>query len=272
MSERENVSAPANAALRPESTPLLEKHYRGLSKSYDQYLRYSGNFVPTLSKKMAEKLRLKETDRLVDLGGGTGIFTKGVLDQVHLKQPVVLVDPFAEMLRVAEDDPCIRCVESDALAFSERPEQYDKVLIKEAIHHVEDRDRLYANLYERLPKGGRVLLVHVPPDVQYPLFAAALERALSWHTPPANIMRGLHRAGFSVQHDRLTYRHRLPKELYFDMVRSQYMTVLSSFSDEEIETGLSEMAETYADQEMLSFPDIFDFVLGEKEAACGIDP
>jgi hypothetical protein len=40
------------------------------------------------------------------------------------------------------------------------------------------------------------------------------------------------------------------------------MSVLSSFSDEEIRVGLAEMKEAYADWPILEFIDHFDFILG----------
>lgn len=250
--------------LAPNEHSLLSRHYTSLSKTYDDYLYYSADFVRCLSRKMVELLRLREDDAFVDLGGGTGMYTRDILEQVRLRRPALVVDPFEEMLAVAGRHPRVRCVTADALSFSERPGTYDKILMKEVVHHVDDKDRLFRNLFERLSPGGILLLVHVPLDIDYPLFAEALRRAAHWHTKPEDLVARLGRAGFSVTRDAVDYRHAIPKAKYFEMVRGRYMSLLSSFDDDEIETGLEEMAETYADEEVLRFTDHFDYLAAEK--------
>lgn len=211
---------------------------------------------------MIDNLDLQKEDVLVDLGGGTGMYSKDILKQVELENPVILVDPFQEMLAHARGDERLECVQMDALSFSAQPRGYDKVLMKEAVHHVDDRPRLFENLHTRLSDEGALLLVHVPPDLDYPLFEKALERARHWHADPDELQEQLLEAGFEVEREGLDLRHRMPKKDYFRMVEAQYMSVLSSFSDEGLEEGLEEMAETYAATDVLEFIDHFDFIVG----------
>jgi hypothetical protein len=65
-----------------------------------------------------------------------------------------------------------------------------------------------------------------------------------------------------VVRDSLDYPHAIPEETHFATVENRYMSVLSSFSDEEIRAGLAEMKETDADWPILEFVDHFDFILG----------
>ena len=48
------------------------------------------------------------------------------------------------------------------------------------------------------------------------------------------------------------------------MVESRYMSVLSSFSAEEITEGLREMEEKYGALETLAFTDHFDYITAVK--------
>lgn len=243
----------------------LDTHYTRLAKDYDDFLYYSPNFVRTLTAKMIEKLQLKEDDTLVDLGCGTGIYSLDILKQISLKKPVIGIDPYHEMLaRIPENTP-IKRMAMDGLEFSRQPGTYDKILIKETVHHIEERDQLFANLYQRLTPNGILLLVHVPPAVQYPLFQKALERCLNWHADPNQLTEQLKHAGFRVECDAVDYPHAIPKEQYFKMVKACYMSALTSLSVEELRKGLIEMALRYKDVEVLEFVDHFDYLIAIRD-------
>jgi SAM-dependent methyltransferase len=243
---------------------MLREHYTRLAEKYDDFLYYSPKFVRTLTTKMIEKLALQPDDVLLDLACGTGMYSLDILKQVPLKHPVQAVDPFAEMLAAIPEGSGLTPVCMDALAYSAKRNGYTKAFMKEAVHHVDDKAQLFANVYDSLPQGGAFLLVHVPPTIQYPLFDAALERALNWHARPDELQKLLREAGFEVEHDDLSYLHSIPKMKYFAMVESQYMTVLSSFSAEELAAGLQEMKLRYADTELLEFVDHFDYITAWK--------
>lgn len=245
---------------------VLKRHYGRLGEKYDQYLYYSPQFVRTLTSKMVEKLQLEPDDLLVDLGCGTGMYSIDMLEQVSLNNLVVGVDPFAEMLdNIDPSAPLVR-VQEDALTYSRRATHCNKILIKETVHHVDDRPELFRNLHRQLKPSGKLLLVHVPPRVQYPLFDAALERAQGWHADPDELTEQLAEAGFAVERDAVDYPHVIPKDHYFEMVRSCYMSVLTSFSEEELAAGLQEMEERYGDRETLEFVDHFDYLTATKSA------
>lgn len=262
-----DIDSPDNPSTDVEDIDVdavVDQHYKDLGDRYNELLYYSPAFVRALTEKMVEKLKLEESDRLVDLGCGTGMYSIDMLQQVELKQPVIGVDPFETMLRHIPEDARIEPVCEDALSFSEQPGTYDKVLIKETVHHIDDRETLFSNLHDRLSDEGVLLLVHVPPNLDYPLFDAALERCLEWHADPNELTDQLKDAGFSVERDSLRYQHELPKQHYHEMVRNRYMSVLHSFDEDELNAGLKEMEERDADRDVLTFIDHFDYIAALK--------
>ncbi len=250
----------------PFSRQLLAEHYGSLAEAYDEFLYYSPDFVRTLTTRMIEHLQLGGNDRLADVGCGTAMYTLDILEQVPLRNPALGVDPYPEMLAAIPADANITPLALDALTFSRQDHPYDKVLVKETIHHVDDRPEFFANTFARLPEGGRMLLVHVPPDVKYPLFQAALDRCLGWHADPDELQEQLVDAGFTVVRDAVDYHLALPTPTYFKMVRNCYMSVLSSFEEEELLEGLAEMDEKYGHLDTLRFVDHFDYLCAVKES------
>ncbi len=248
----------------PRDHDVVHRHYQHVADTYDSYLSYEGDFVRSLAAAMVKKLDLRPDDDLVDLGGGTGLYTAAILDQVPLERVPLLVDPVAEMLDRAPDDLTAERIHADALGFAGRPGTYDKVLMKESVHHIGDRNLLFERLHERLSPGGALLLVHVPPSIDYPLFDAALARARRWHADPDELVTLLHGAGFHVERDVFEYWHSIPKTQYLAMVEDRYMSVLSTFDDTELQAGLAELGERYADVDTLEFTDRFDLIVGNK--------
>ena len=243
---------------------VVQEHYRRLGADYDRFLLYSPEFVRTVTTKMVEMLDLQQDDRLVDLGAGTGMYSLDILEQVPLRFPVIALEPFEEMIQHMPESSRIEPLVQDAVSFAKEPREYSKVLMKEMIHHIDKKEELFSNLRDHLIGDGRMLLVHVPPQLDYPLFHRALERCETWHADPDELVRILEKVGFEVARDGLDYPHAIPKDHYFRMVRGQYMSALTSFSSEEIEEGITEMESTYANRETLEFNDHFDYISATK--------
>lgn len=262
--ELHSVDQSPPSGVDPE---LVKKHYENLANRYDEFLYWSADFVGRLTDKIVEMLGLNPDDRLLDLGGGTGMYAQAILERVPLNRRVTVVDPFPQMLSMIPKDAPIDPVAADAVDYSAEAPSFDKVLMKEALHHVDRKYELFTNLYERLEAGGRILLVHVDPNlVEYPLFDAALENARNSFARPDEVMELLKRAGFEARRDQLAYRHDVPTGQYHRMVEGRYMSILTGLKDEELQEGLQQMRARDARTERLRFTETFSYVLGIKAA------
>ncbi len=255
--------------------PETAAHYQRLANSYDQNWSHSPAFLDWMAYEMVGAAGLRARDRIADVGCGTGLFTRRIRDLVQPLVPIVCIDPSEAMLTQLPADPGVRpvCGSAEQLARDHgvpgepslglAPGSLDAIVIKEAIHHVAEPDRgwVIAGLADLLDRGGRLLVVMLPTRIEYPLFPAALERFEALQPDPAAIAGHMRDAGLSASVSYQEFPLEIPKERYLGMVRDRYMSLLSTFGDEEIEAGVAFIGRRYAGR-VLSFSDRFAFVLG----------
>jgi ubiquinone/menaquinone biosynthesis C-methylase UbiE len=240
-------------------------HYDRLAASYDEsWAVHSEAFNGWMSERILERFGLQADDRVVDLGCGTGIFSNALATQVRR---VVCVDPSPEMLaQLPQNSRALVPVQASAEDVASGGvglpyEHVDAILIKEALHHVRNRDTVVAGLTRLLAPGGRMLVVTLPTVISYPLFRRALEEFTEHQPDPADIAGAMSAAGLAVKVTYDTYRREFARDRYVTMVRNRYMSLLSKFDDAELENGITEIEREHS-EEVLEFDDRFAFVLG----------
>jgi ubiquinone/menaquinone biosynthesis C-methylase UbiE len=155
-------------------------HYAKLAAKFEEYWAHGPAYVAWMAGCMLDRLELGPGDRVADIGCGTGLYSRGL---AKLAGRVVCVDPSAEMLgRVADGESgafetvCASIEDLVSGAHALPDDLYDAILLKEALHHVSDRDLALEWLAGTLAPGGRLLVVMLPPNLSYPLFGGALRR------------------------------------------------------------------------------------------------
>ncbi|MCO5968926.1 class I SAM-dependent methyltransferase [Actinoallomurus soli] len=240
-------------------------HYDRLADSYDENWAYSPEFIGWMTGCILDRLDPAPGDRVADVGCGTGLYARGLAERAGR---VVCVDPSAKMLKQLPTGDSYLPVEASAeqLASGEVPLPYDRfdtVLVKEAIHHVDDRRAVLRGLADLLADGGRLLVVMLPTRIEYPLFGEAIAMFERLQPDPEDIAAYLRDAGLRVGLDYASFPLSFSKARYLTMVRNRYMSLLSCFDDEQIEAGIAEIDKRYPG-ERLSFPDRFAFVRGVR--------
>ncbi|NEP43389.1 MAG: class I SAM-dependent methyltransferase [Okeania sp. SIO2G4] len=239
-------------------------HYKNIAKIFDNLWSYSAEYIKFTTQKIIEHLDLTPTDTLADIGCGTGIYSQEILNQIQLQHPIICVDPSAEMLAKIPANSRLNPIEMDGVKFSKNPGIYNKIFLKEAIHHIEEKFILFQNLYQRLTPGGIFLLLLWPPDIEHPLFTKALELFEKNQPRYQEMINLLQQVGFVVDMDMIEYPLEVPKNQYFEMVENRYMSMLSTFNDTELAAGLKEIEEKYQDKSVLKFNDLMVFITATK--------
>lgn len=246
----------------------LERHYEHLAAHYDATWGHRPDYLDWMEERIQSRLELKPDHWIGDIGAGTGLFLRRLMRYASPDRPVVCVDPSQAMLDRLPRDPRLRPVRATAeeVAAGRAPlpcDRFDALVVKEAVHHFSELERTLTGLAGRLAPGGRLLIVTLPPKIGYPLFQAALDRFAAGQPEPETIATALRAAGLETHVDYDEYPVRIERELWARLVRGRWMSVLSSFSDEELARGLAEMAERHPD-DPLEFPDQFAFITGRR--------
>ncbi len=248
----------------------LAVHYARLADRFDANWVYSEAFVSWMTSRICERLQPREGDRVLDAGCGTGLYARGLAPAAG---SVVCADSSAAMLRQlpagGQFVPVCVSIEEIASRGTALPYQrFEVILAKEVLHHVPRAERPAAlrGLAGLLAPGGRLLVVMLPPAIGYPLFDAALRRYGRRPIDPAEVGAVLGAAGVRAEVTYDSFRVALPKERWLAMVADRYMSLLASFSDDELRAGLSEIASRYPGP-VLEFEDRFAFILGTADQA-----
>ena len=244
-----------------------QAHYDRLAASYDQNWAYNPAYIAWMTGCILDRAAIGPGQVAADIGCGTGLYSLGLTTAASR---VICADPSQAMLGQLPSDPALIPVLASAQDIAERRvtlpgEQLDAILIKEAIHHVpaSDRQAVLHGLAGFLPPGGRILIVMLPARIEYPLFNAALERFESLQPDPAEIAAMLSSAGLETGVTYDSYRLTMRKDRYLSMVRRRYMSLLSSFTDAELEQGITEIQDRHPGDH-LKFADRFAFVRGTR--------
>ncbi|NMH91043.1 class I SAM-dependent methyltransferase [Pseudonocardia bannensis] len=243
-------------------------HYGRIARSDNDTWSDRSDYLTWMSGQIAVRLRMSSGARVADIGAGTGLFLGRLAERASPQAPILCVDPSPEMLHHLPEDPRLRPIHGTAEDVAAGRvvlpyEQLDAVLIKETIHHVTDVPGTVRGLAELLAPSGRMLVVTLPPRLDYPLFQAALGRFAAMQPEPESIANAMRAAGIETECTIEAFPVTVDRRNYIDLVGNKWMSVLSTFTDDELAAGLDEMRERYPQRE-LHFLDRFAFVRGVR--------
>ena len=245
-----------------------EEHYENIAAQYDDTWAHRPEYLSWMSDHIGKRLRMTPGSRIADIGAGTGLFLGRLAQRASPDRPILCIDPSQPMLDQLPDDPRLRPIrataEDVAAGRVKLPyEKLDGILIKETIHHVTDLPQTMQGLADLLAPGGRILVVTLPPRLEYPLFQAALDRFAVNHPEPDMIVETMRAIGLDAEVSYEEFPITVDREHWIELAGRQWMSVLHSFSPEEIAAGQEEIRERYPEP-VLDFVDRFAFICGAR--------
>lgn len=241
-------------------TANIKSHYEAHSdSSYESAYFYSpGEYTTYLCNLVETRLGLKGIDqrrKLLDVGGGTGNFTRMLVDNNDGLEAVV-IEPFLQKSDVIEDDK-LRFVQDNAERFATEDDVwwrkgFHQVLMKEVVHHLDpsDRVKIYEGILRDLRKSGEtsspnpsILIVTRPQiEIDYPLWSEARKVWAANQPSAEDLMSELVEAGFQkVTSSVERYPCQIGFAQWVKMVKQRFWSTFSQFSDDELNDGCEEL-------------------------------
>lgn len=265
-------------------TGTTADHYSQHSaKSYDSaFFSSDEDYVHYLTKLIQEKFKWRKNENdasitatsltLLDIGGGTGTFTKRLIDEYPSFKAIVM-EPFLETSKDAyennNDKSNISFCKASADDFLREDNLlkddvpilrtgYHHVLMKEMIHHITESNRTaifraihtgFQTLQFYHDSAAALLIVTRPKyDIDYPLWPAANKIWEANQPDPQSIIQDLEDAGFQkVVTTTHAFACRVNIERWKRMIQRRFWSTFSSFTDAE----LLEACKTYDDHPKL---------------------
>jgi hypothetical protein len=238
-----------------------------------------------------QQAQFQQPRHILDIGGGTGNFAQALLLVVEVEEEeedagentskgggesaqghhITVVDPFLDPTATIESSQQqLSFVKESAEIFltprttntttTSWRSNVHQVLLKEVVHHLEDRVGIFRGMYNDLqqspedsssPSPFPSLLIVTRPqtEIDYPLWDAA-RQVWKDHQPSADLLcRELQQAGFTdIQQTLEAYPCQISLTRWQSMIQQRFWSTFSNFSDAELQEACQLIADEYQDR------------------------
>lgn len=237
-------------------------HFDTIADIFNRIWYFSDDYKDFVISHICHDLALTHEDILADIGGGTGSFTSRLAQEAALTR-AYCVEPSCAMCEEAAKLTDVTAICADAHTFLASHIPFTKMLFKEVIHHIRDREHFWKTVYTSLPHNGKILIITRPQNIAFPFFTAA-KVEFGRNQPSQDMLEDeLHLGGFSITTHLRSHTFTLSKEDWYTMLRHRFMSDLGVFTDNEIEEGIIEIDKKYP-EEHLEIVDNLIFIIATK--------
>lgn len=179
-------------------------------------------------------LQMTGSDRVCDLAGGTGRIAYCIRQLVGLYRPIVCVNPCPPI----EPFLGVYYAKTDLLEYAKtNPKAFTKVLIREAIHHIQP-EQLKTVLEMLIPKHPSQLLIIARS--KYPNYPFSSKMQLNWAKSQPDLQlytNILKETDLKFRIETFTFPVVMSQEEWLEMIRKRIGSCFSRevFSDDELE-------------------------------------
>ena len=179
-----------------------------------------------------------------------------IKSDIKMEKPIVCVEPAKAMFEVASRKEGVVAINKTAEEFfSSKPDYPIKVvLMNGCVHLFTNADLVFSGLAKYLPKDG-VCMITLPRDGTFPLFETARKEAIASDKKhdSSNYRTLIESKGLRCKVVEKVSLQRVEKALLYEAIRNKFITLLTKYSEEELEEGITELEACYKDVDMIEF-------------------
>ena len=220
----------------------ISKHYADVANDYDDIYGFSYHYVADFAIK---HLKLQPDDLLADIRAGTGAITSLIWNKSLLDNPILCVDPSNDMLKIAEKRNGLKtCLATADDFFCGKPHAHyicNKLMFMSSANLFQDPYQTFRSAFEYLPANGLLVVLQRSTECTLPVWKSLLAKGIECSHTVDRYRDQLERAGFRVTLSVETGESTMAKREWYDKLRKKMFTIMSGFSDEEIEEGIREL-------------------------------
>ena len=220
---------------------LFLGHYDKVADNYDDYFM---EIHDAQVKSVVEKLDLQPHHVMVDVGSGTCRFAEEVYKFAQLQNPIWCVEPFAEMLVKAKRRKGVLPVLRDGEEFFSDASLcgwFDRVLLIQSYHHLEDPLSVLKNIERSLRSGGICSIWNLTSHSGFDMFSQVTQARHYPSSRHEETYKLLKQANFEVETSEVHLTYALTKSKLYSMLRGRFISNLYKLTDQEIEDGIKEL-------------------------------
>jgi trans-aconitate methyltransferase len=240
----------------------MTSHFDSIASDFNELWLFSDQYRNWITKEIATQLQFNETDILVDIGGGTGLFTNLLKETTPVKK-VFCVEPSKEMYLEAKKIKNICAINENCADFLQLHKEFSKILFKEVVHHIQNRPETWEKVFSLLPSRGKLLIVTRPKNTTLPLFRAAFERFAENQPSEQELLVEFDTTNFILHVEQKAFSFEIKKDTWINMIRHRFISDLQNFTSDEIEEGVQEIQHQYPEN-IISAQDTLLFILAKK--------
>ena len=208
----------------------------------------SKDYIQSLNSFLLKQIKLNKNSQILDIGCGRGKILGSLSSRLRLKSKPIGID----IERHNDRDKRIIFKKIDAIKYLKKNRnRFDLILIKQTIHFLKlsDIKKLLIYCRERLNHKGKIIIFTLETNKnEIPTFLTMrklLNKSLNRDKKIINFISNLYSKKIIKK---FSFRVKITKKKYIQMIKSRYISTLLNFNFEEISKGADEINRKYKDK------------------------
>ena len=213
----------------------------------------SPSYIKSFNSFLLKQIKLNKNSQILDIGCGRGKILGSLSSKLSLKRKPIGLD----IVKHKDRDKRIIFKKIDALRFLKKnKKRFDLILVKQTIHlfKIKDIKTIIKLSKTLLNPNGKIIIFNLDPiDNEIPTFSIMKKKLKKALIRDKKIIKSISYSFKGKIVREFSYKVKISKKKYMDMVKSKYISVLLGMSHKLISSGLSEIKKKYKKQ--ISFQD-----------------